>query len=62
MPIEPRDFELVRRLRENIESVILGKPEAVKHLVTAMGGRVGMRPADREGSVFWIELRCPREP
>ena len=28
----------------------------VKHLVTAMGGTVGMRPADDGGSVFWLEL------
>jgi two-component system, OmpR family, phosphate regulon sensor histidine kinase PhoR len=28
----------------------------VKHLVTAMGGTVGMRPADGRGSVFWVSL------
>lgn len=28
----------------------------VKHLVTAMGGTVGMRPAADGGSVFWLEL------
>jgi MoxR-like ATPase len=39
MPIEPRDIDLVQKLRKNIESVILGKPEAVKHLVTALLAR-----------------------
>jgi two-component system phosphate regulon sensor histidine kinase PhoR len=28
----------------------------VKHLAGAMGGAVGMRPADGRGSVFWISL------
>lgn len=28
----------------------------VKHLVTAMGGEVGMIPAPERGSIFWIEL------
>lgn len=29
----------------------------VKHLVDAMGGRVGMEPRDGGGSVFWVALR-----
>jgi len=28
----------------------------VKHLVTAMNGEVGMRPADGRGSIFWVRL------
>ena len=28
----------------------------VKHLVMAMEGEVGMRPAESGGSVFWFEL------
>jgi two-component system, OmpR family, phosphate regulon sensor histidine kinase PhoR len=28
----------------------------VKHLVTAMGGRVGMRPAKARGAIFWVSL------
>ncbi len=28
----------------------------VKHLAAAMRGRVGMRPAEPRGSVFWVEL------
>jgi len=28
----------------------------VKHLATAMGGTVGMRPANGRGSVFWVSL------
>ncbi len=39
MPIEPRDIDLIQKLRRNIESVILGKPEAVKLLVTALMAR-----------------------
>jgi len=39
MPIEGRDLELLQKLRRNIESVILGKPEAVKLLVTALVAR-----------------------
>ncbi len=39
MSIESRDLELVGSLRRNIESVILGKPEAVKLLVTALLAR-----------------------
>jgi len=39
MPIEPLDFDLVRKLRQNIESVILGKPEAVKLLVMSLLAR-----------------------
>jgi two-component system phosphate regulon sensor histidine kinase PhoR len=31
----------------------------VKHLAETMGGRVGMRPAERRGSVFWFELPRP---
>ncbi len=29
----------------------------VKHLVTAMGGQVGMRPAKDGGSIFWVDLK-----
>ncbi len=28
----------------------------VKHLVNTMGGNVGMMPAPKQGSVFWVEL------
>lgn len=30
----------------------------VKHLVTAMGGKVGMRSAEGGGSIFWVSLPC----
>jgi MoxR-like ATPase len=39
MPIERRDIELISGLRRNIESVILGKPEVVKLVVTALLAR-----------------------
>jgi two-component system phosphate regulon sensor histidine kinase PhoR len=33
----------------------------VKHLVQAMGGRVGMEPNEPRGSVFWLTLPGPSE-
>ena len=39
MPIDQRDLDLVSKLRRNIESVILGKPEVVKMAVTALLAR-----------------------
>jgi MoxR-like ATPase len=39
MSITSLDFDLVRRLRENIDSVIIGKPEAVKLMVAALLAR-----------------------
>ncbi len=39
MPIDSGEMELVQKLRRNIESVILGKPEAVRLLVTALLAR-----------------------
>jgi two-component system phosphate regulon sensor histidine kinase PhoR len=32
----------------------------VKHLVTAMNGEVGMRPANGRGSIFWVRLLAIR--